>query len=207
MKPTINETEFAKKLIDDLLAHDFMKAIVGPYNDDGLYFWCRDNEEYCKENGIHVYRGETKACVVSDNLPNWVIKVGFVWTSCNEEDEDYCSDMNYCAVEAENFGRAIDEELDEFFAAIYELCDREDVTFYIQERADPNEEKTSSTCEEYTGTDDNDDYDRLESLFGRSGKLEELFAFIMDWKINDLHSGNFGYTTDGRAKIIDYSGY
>ena len=123
---------------------------------------------------------------------------------------------DYCRIEAGNFKDAEEEGLGEYFAACYELCSIEPpsdydykglVTFYIQERAESNSSKTSKTCEEYTGSDCNDDEDRVRSLFGESEKIERLIEFLDDWNINDLHSGNFGYTVDGTPKIIDYSGY
>lgn len=208
MKPTEKEIEIAKSIVEDLIDVDFFDAVICD-DDDRLYFWCLNHQNYLKNNGLTIHSGETKSCVLSDKLPNWVIKVGFVMEG-NTED--------FCTIEANNFTRAIEEGLEDFFAASYKLCSfplpkkyslRKVVTFFIQERAEPDEEKTSITCEEYTGSDENEDIDRLESLFTdcKYKVFCKLLEFIDNWGINDLHSGNFGYTKDGKVKIIDYSGY
>lgn len=207
MKPTINEIEIAKKIINGLIEHDFFDAIVCE-DCENFGYWCDEHKNYIEKAHLELHCGETKGCIISDELPNWVIKVGFI----TEDTEDYC------AIEADNFIDVVKKGLEEFFAAIYEICDiplpesfsfKRYVTFFMQEKAEPDEEKTSSTCSEYTGTDDNSDYDRLESLFEgyKNDDFEKLIEFIDDWHINDLHSGNFGYTKDGKVKIIDYSGY
>lgn len=220
MKPTLQEIEIGKRIIEDLIARGLLGVVVERDEGLGLAEWSTVNRFFLKEKGITTRTGETKICLLSDELPNWVIKVGYTYPGASVEDRDYCS------IEADNYERAVEEDVDEFFAAIYEIyevclpeeygCNRNTV-FYIQERAEPDEEKTSSTCHDFMCSCcsckdcdyccDGDDYDRLESLFGKTGRLDELFAFINEYDINDLHSGNFGYTFDGRIKIIDYSGY
>lgn len=222
MKPTINEIEIAKKIVNDLIEHDFFDAIINE-DSDNFYDWRCEYKDYLNENGLVLHCGETKACIFSKKVSDWVIKVGFV--GINEEGK---RTTDFCAIEGKNYQDAISEGLEEFFAASYELCaltppEKYDfygnITFFIQEWAEPDEYKTSSTCERYMkdnteydeDRDDDyyeyDDFDRLESLFDGHEKLSELFDFIHDWGINDLHSGNFGYTADGKVKIIDYSGY
>ena len=229
MKPTINEIEKAKQIVNNLIKEDFFEAIICEDNDN-FFDWCNTHRSLLGGD-IKVYCGETKACIVSNELSNWVIKVGFTY---NDEyrDEDV---TDFCAIEARNFEGAAAVGLEEFFAASYKLCEltppekynfKENISFFIQEKAVPDEEKTSSTCASYMGSnknneeddEDNDDYycdeyddydddDRLESLFYGNEKYDELTAFIHEFNINDLHSGNFGYTPDGRVKIIDYSGF
>ena len=224
MKPTINEIEIAKKIVKDLVARCLLAVVVERDEGLGLAEWSTVNRFFLKEKGIVTRTGETKICLLSDELPNWVIKVGYTYPGASVEDRDYCN------IEADNYERAVEEGIDEFFAAIYELyevtppkeygCNR-NIVFYIQEKAEPDEEKTSSTCKDFLCSccdcencedceycnDDGDDYDRVESLFGKTGRIDKLFAFINEYRINDLHSGNFGYTVDGKIKIIDYSGY
>lgn len=225
MKPTINEIEIAKKIVDDLIDHNFFEAIISEDNES-FYNWCDSHKDFLEGNGLVLHCGETKACVISNRLANWVIKVGFV------ECEDGYNTPDFCAAEANNFADASKRGLEEFFAASYELCAvtppeiygyKGDIHFYIQEKAMPDEDRTSSTCDSYmrgskSEDDDNedcyydeyydyDDEDRLESLFRDNAKYDELTMFIHEFEINDLHSGNFGYTTNGEVKIIDYSGY
>lgn len=210
MKPTINEIKKAKQIVNDLIKEDFFDAVICEDNDN-FFDWCRNHKDFL-EGHIKVYCGETKACIISDELSNWVVKVGFTYN----DEYRLENTTDFCAIEAKNYRDAVDEGLEEFFAASYELCRvaapkeynyEDDIIFFIQEKAVPDDEKTSATCEKYTGSDQNDDFDRIESLFCGHKKLEELFRFIEDWDINDLHSGNFGYTADGKIKIIDYSGF
>ena len=51
--------------------------------------------------------------------------------------------------------------------------------------------------------------DIFEKMMGQYGKktMESLIKFIHEYRIQDLHEGNFGIDNDGRIKIIDYSGY
>ena len=211
MKPTEKELEIAERIVNDLINHDFFEAVI--CRDNGTFCnWCDDNKDYLEDNGLALHCGETKACVLSSKLPNWVIKVGFVET---DESEDYC------AIEAGNYKSAIEEGLEKFFAAIYELGKwvlpeayglKRKITFFIQEKAEPDEELTSVTCEEYMDCDEDclEDLDRVESVFGglkNCKELNRLFEFIKKWNINDLHTGNFGYTNCGDVKIIDFSGY
>ena len=221
MKPTLQEIKIGERIVEDLVAHGLLEVVVERDEGPDLAEWSTDNEVFLEEKGIVTRTGETKICLLSDELPDWVIKVGYTYPGASVEDKDYCS------IEADNYERAVEEGLDEFFAAIYEIyevclpeeygCNRRAI-FYIQERAEPNEEKTSSTCHDFLCSccsckncdycwEDGDDYDRLESLFGEMGRLDKLFRFVKEYKVNDLHSGNFGYTKKGKVKIIDYSGY
>lgn len=225
MKPTINEIEIAKKIVNELLERKLFEAIIST-DHDSFYNWCGRNEIYLDTHCIRTFCGETKLCIVPKELDNWVIKAGFV--DC----EDGYNTPDFCAAEANNFADASKRGLEEFFAASYELCAvtppeiygyKGDIHFYIQEKAMPDEDRTSSTCDSYmrgskSEDDDNedcyydeyydyDDEDRLESLFRDNAKYDELTMFIHEFEINDLHSGNFGYTANGEVKIIDYSGY
>lgn len=214
MKPTVNEIEIAKKIVKALMENNFLEAID---DEDTWVDWCNNNSYFLEENHLEGFCGVSKACIFSEELPNWVIKTGFFL----DNDDNF----DYCTIEAHNYQDAITEGVEEFFAASYELCTitpseckelHQTIYFYIQEKAEPDEEKTSSTCEkyikgEYNNSDtwyyDYTDSDRLESLFGEDKNFNKLMKFIKEWRINDLHSGNFGYTKEGIAKIIDYSGY
>ena len=52
-----------------------------------------------------------------------------------------------------------------------------------------------------------DDAERIFAIFGCGKEARELVDFCDQLRINDLHCGNFGETSDGRTVIIDYSGY
>lgn len=219
MKPSTNEIEIAKKIVKILMENDFSDALI---DEDDWEGWCDNHEWFLTENHLKGFCGVSKACIFSEELPNWVIKTGFIW----HDDED--DDGDFCTLEAHNYQDAIAEGIEEFFAASYELCTvtpseyknlRQTIYFYIQEKAEPDEERTSSTCDKYLASEydetesedeplyyDYTDEDRLQSLFGGCKNFDRLIKFVKDWGINDLHTGNFGYTKDGIAKIIDYSG-
>lgn len=218
MKPTANEIEIAKRIVKILMENDFSDALI---DEDDWVGWCDNHALFLEENHLKGFCGVSKACIFSEELPNWVVKTGFIW---NDDDDD----GDFCTIEAHNYQDAIAEGIEEFFAASYELCTvttseyenlRQNIYFYIQEKAEPDEERTSSTCDRYIRSEqdiiesedepfyyDYTDEDRLESLFGECKNFDRLIKFVREWQINDLHTGNFGYTKEGIAKIIDYSG-
>lgn len=214
MKPTEQEIKIAKQIVKDLVDNDIFNAVISD-GYDSFYDWWEENNQIFSKRGIEAFSGETKICFVCEELPGWVIKVGYT-DACPPSNLTEISGETYCDIEARNFLDAVNYELEDFFAAIYELEEvrppesydfNGTVTFYIQEEATPNEEKTSDTTWHHTLSEDNDDFDRIESLFEGANNLDELFNFINVHNINDLHSGNFGYTHNGNVKIIDYSGY
>ena len=214
MKPTEQEIKIAKQIVKDLVNNNVFDAVISD-GYDSFYDWWEEHNQVFSNRGIEAFSGETKICFVCEELPGWVIKVGYT-EACPPSKLTEISGETYCDIEARNFSDAVNHELEDFFAAIYELeevCPSEkydfngSVTFYIQEEATPDEEKTSDTTYDHTLSEDNDDFDRIESLFEGANNLDELFYFINVHNINDLHSGNFGYTHNGDVKIIDYSRY
>lgn len=202
----------------------------------GFDDWARVEGDYFRSNyGLHFYRGETKGCIVDFNRQEWVIKIPFD-RSTNprlNRNEDGTS-INYCALEAEKYAKACAEGIEECFAAIYEVGEISGVKFYLQEFANVDEDSTTDSFYEYASEqvekyfcrdkedEDNeshfideiwdfiyemDDEERLLAVFNGHKNIRKICNFISDEEINDLHSGNWGFTNDGREVIIDYSGY
>lgn len=202
----------------------------------GFDDWAYAEGNYFRSNyGLHFYRGETKGCIVDFNRQEWVIKVPFD-RSTNprlRRNEDGTS-INYCALEAEKYARACAEGIEECFAAIYEVGEINGVKFYLQEFANVDEDSTTDSFYEYASEqvekyfsrdeedednerhfvdeiwdfiDDMDDEERVSAVFNGHKNIRKIRNFIDDEEINDLHSGNWGFTNDGREVIIDYSGY
>lgn len=202
----------------------------------GFDDWAHAECDYFRSNyGLHFYRGETKGCIVDFNRQEWVIKVPFD-RSTNprlNRNEDGTS-INYCALEAEKYARACAEGIEECFAAIYEVGEINGVKFYLQEFANVDEDSTTDSFYEYASEqvekyfnrdeedegserhfideiwdfiNDMDDEERILAVFNGHKNIRKIRNFINDEEINDLHSGNWGFTNDGREVIIDYSGY
>ena len=202
----------------------------------GFDDWENAEGDYFRSNyGLHFYRGETKGCIVDFNRQEWVIKVPFD-RSTNprlNRNEDGTS-INYCALEAEKYAKACAEGIEECFAAIYEVGEIVGVKFYLQEFANVDEDSTtdsfyeyaSEQVEKYFNRDEEDegnerhfideiwdfiyemdDEERILAVFNGHKNIRKIRNFINDEEINDLHSGNWGFTNDGREVIIDYSGY
>ena len=202
----------------------------------GFDDWAYAEGNYFRSNyGLHFYRGETKGCIVDFNRQEWVIKVPFD-RSTNprlRRNEDGTS-INYCALEAEKYAKACAEGIEECFAAIYEVGEINGVKFYLQEFANVDEDSTTDSFYEYASEqvekyfsrdeedednerhfvdeiwdciDDMDDEERVSAVFNGHKNIRKIRNFINDEEINDLHSGNWGFTNDGREVIIDYSGY
>jgi hypothetical protein len=108
----------------------------------------------------------------------------------------------------------------EFFPQTFFLGRFDGRDYYIQERAECDEDAISSECynqicssyEEdgnecspewvWDEVDGLDDDERVNLLFHNS----ELIDFLYEHEINDLHEGNFG-RINGNFVIIDFSGY
>lgn len=65
-----------------------------------------------------------------------------------------------------------------------------------------SDEDYADRISEYVESD-MDDYEVVEAIIGEN---RELFDFIYENDINDLHKGNFGYLNDSPV-IFDYSGF
>ena len=233
MKPTENEIRIAKNIVDMLMKNDIATAVIyhrDEYDcwDNDIHEWACDKNALLEDEGIRIYHGETKACIISDELENWVIKVGF----CYPEDvrDDY--DKNFGELEESYYKQAEEKGLGDFFAATYHLCDRGDISFFIQERAENDEDVISDSFynyeskiyhenadedeaedEDYASScisdavDCMDDEDRIYAIFDDYKGVSDLIDFCNENHINDLHEGNFGITKSGAHKIIDFSGY
>ena len=206
------------------------------YYQLGFEDWCCVESGYFKKNyGLHFYRGETKGCIVDFNRQEWVIKVPFDYSTnpMRHKNEDG-TPINYCALEAEKYAKACAEGIEECFAAIYEVGEIDGVKFYLQEFANVDEDSTTDSfyvyafdqfeiyfirveededneelfrSEIWDFINDMDDQERVIAVFNNHKNIRKICDFIYDEEINDLHSGNWGFTNDGREVIIDYSGY
>ena len=228
MKPTENDIGIAKKIVSEIMERNFSYAVsfhktnskFYDFYRPGAHSWMTENESYLVDEGIDMGWGATKVCLVSEELTNWVIKVGLLFST--DPDAATKIDKDFCALEAKYYQEAVAAGLGHFFSATYELCEVDGIKFYLQERADANEVKISDLFYYYEQSEygfeegedrlddavaDMEDEERLEAVFGEEKEIVKLKAFIHEWNINDLHEGNFGITPNGFYKIIDFSGY
>lgn len=201
------EREVAITLVKALCEYGLTKNLA-QYGEHGTENWFWHNK--LSEIGFWASGGATKACIGHSDLCGWVIKVGYT----KEVKKDYATyEYNvYCAAEEAGLAQYFPETI-----YLGECCGR---AFYVQQEADCDEDRvTSDWCErlrdqydeegtEYDADilwreiDDMDSLDKAMLVFGNG----ELCDFLSEYRVNDLHEGNFGYI-NGCMVIIDMAGY
>lgn len=165
-------------------------------------------------DGIEIYSGASRMVFKLETLPGWVIKV------------DFENQKGYCKREADFYADAEELGIDYCFATTYRLYELSDGRVVIlQEEVTVDEEAVTSSWFDYIRNsdeygedrDDPDDvwdyvYDmdtdeRLCAIFGDDKRFNEISKFCHDNDINDLHEGNWGYTSNGILVIMDFAGY
>lgn len=212
MVPTNEEVELAKNIVINLLemgAGENLKSLCHGFHS--FPKWMKENE--MERYGFEWHYGVTKVCLSCSDLGKWVIKFSF---------KDICYD--YCKIEFENYCKAEKRGYSHYFPATYFLIQSYGVNFYLQEMADEAEEEIRDVLYEKMtdeliaegedpdgewfcdlvadAVEDLDDIYKIEFLFGDC----DFAVFLKENRINDLHSGNFGFI-DGHLVIIDFSGY
>lgn len=201
-----------KTLENDFHTYSDEEGVV--YEED-----CLESSEWSWSSGV------CKVCII---LNDFVLKKAFIgqvtevdWETGEMFDEpvfdNYANDM--CALEYEVYLRAVEENLGNCFAEIVPL----DCDIYAQEKIDVS-------LEDWIDNPDNEDkipdfIDGLESIYSdiifRIGKIAlmimlqtygedkvlRLQKFLIKYDINDLHTSNLGFNTDGELKIFDFCGF
>lgn len=201
------EYEVATTLVEALVEYGLTDHLA-QYGEHGTENWfC---EECMDQFGFSAFGGASKVCILHDDLPNWVIKVGYT-----EKVK-----LDYAKLEYENYCFAEEAGLGYYFPKTVYLGDFNGRPFYVQEMAECDENQVSSdwyerlrVCYERAGQEyDNDslwcaidcmDDDEKAYLCFHDPKLVD---FLSDHRIGDLHEGNFGYI-GGRMVIVDFSGW
>lgn len=162
--------------------------------------------------GFEYENGASKYCIMHDDFGDFVVK----FTT---------EKFDWCEREYTNYLAAVERGLGEFFPFTDFLGYYNGVSFFIQERADCDEDGVSSIWysalrEDYVTEEEDENEDIIsEKIWDMIDELEDeqramycfgnkiaLFDFLDEFCINDLHQGNFGYV-DGKLVIIDFSGY
>ena len=231
--PTKQEQDRALLVVKELFSNDFSdaicysldKSIVGNYYRLGLSNWLNEHCELLDRLKIAMYSGETKVCIIDEFNPNWVLKISF-----NRATDPYYVtrkvDWDFCEREVEFYSKACNNNLQDYFAATYQLgkingvfisiqeaVDADEDIFgnifasYVREQYDRNDFEDEEDYEEAVSasTEDMDNDDRIYAVLGADS--DNLIEFIHEHDINDLHAGNWGITSDGRYVLMDFSGF
>lgn len=187
------------------------------------FFWCNretfyDSSFYDEvikygiwEKGFEFNNGVVKYCISHPDFNGFVVKF------CNYR-------FNYCEREYKNYLAAVEKGIEEFFPYTDFLGTMNGIDLYIQEKAVCDSDGVSSIWYHAIEEDYVNVYNESEDIvYGRIwdmisdleddqraiycfGYNEKLLNFLGEYRINDLHEGNFGYTED-RLVIIDFSGF
>ena len=173
---------------NDIKDYVIKVPIVGDYNDF--------DEEY--EDYSHAYAGLVE---YPDYEP---------WDYCGSEEEIY------------NHIKTNNPNLAKFFAAVFFLdSNRHNVPIYAAEKvdrtlcharpvdtSDNSKNKAKDTCNTYGYIGGLSRY-AMELFYDQYPEedVNQLFDFIMENCIDDLHGANLGFNKDGKLVIIDYSSF
>lgn len=212
---TYKEYVTAKKMINTLYENPHIK----PFFEDSGHYSLNKFVRVLNDMGYTFDSGMTKGVFYNRKLlPNWVFKFDLVTHSILFNDDKL---YTYCELEHHLYRQAVYDGFDEYFATSISLCTVGNIRIYLMEYVNCDEcEVVSQFIESMRASggfdedeDDKDLYDNLRDYdcFDTIMVAYDDFDFAC-WAsnhyINDLHSGNFGYTPDGeQLLIIDYCGY
>lgn len=234
LNPSIEEKNRVNFVLKKLSERDFFEAIRIPesrYADMNLDEWIDENYDYLQSYKLMVYTGATKACIVDELNPFWVIKISFD-RSRNEYYKDHDLVIDFCKREVENYRKAEEKNLQRYFAATYLFSIIDGMYVTIQETVevdcgvftdifsdsvrsyyskDDFDSEESYNAAVWDSAEDLDNDERIYAIFGKKDEPDEevnqLVDFIEVNNINDLHCGNWGIAKDGTYVIMDFSGF
>lgn len=201
-----HERNFYRKIVTNFLQFCARERIPLTYEEFSEREYTDELEAIEEELGVSVAFGLSKLVLIPYKASRFVIKIPFY-----REDE-----AAYCEMELSNYIEARNRGVDMFFAALHK--DRvKKTTYYLQARVGdtysvPYSKETKGYYYErpYGKVDDGviGEEVSLEFIeyYGEDG-FEELYNFLLDMDINDVHSFNYGKRFDGAPVIFDYSGF
>ena len=225
MKPTLAEKKEALTIVQTLLSFNFRNAITYAPDKSGYYYlsfneWESENGELIDRLHIKLARGASKICILYEN-EKWVIKFNI-----DRSKKPYDTGTNYCRVEYNNYRAAVGSGFGWNFAEMYSCGKIDGIEVYLQERVRIDENWFESSIYNYLSSwrpkseysNSSKRYDMIEddrenmdvedfvnAILGEGN--DDLVEFLESHEVNDLHSGNWGFTHDGRIVMIDYSGF
>lgn len=196
--------------------NDNYEELENIINDEYLYegSFIEDIED----NGMEyyaIYTGASKGVIIPFDKSDYVIKIPFNYDDYSDEYYGY----NYCDLEYENYKKAIECGVADFFAEIKPLININGYTIYAQARVVQGlwnsnkkyqfEEAKKKISDIYGGNVESEcPTCTIALLIDNYGELKVLdfLIFISEYDINDLTDNNIGIL-DGNIKILDYSGF
>lgn len=220
--PTIEEQTRALQVIHSLMDEGMGEALFkkDEYNMSCIWGWVKSSQTV-KEMGLYLSSGCSKIAILDEGNPRWVIKFDLFDRNKSE----------YCKLELRNYNRAREKKIEEYFAATYYLDAVNAFDFILQERVNMNSDAVEETFIDYVSSGYNvEDFDSEDEYNDAIYNMEEdmtdedrvyamldderynvdigaIINFIEENDINDLHSGNWGYTKDYHCVMVDFSGY
>ena len=229
MRPTEKEIRIAESIIDYVDGFNFKYLLDVAKRKCKYDEYLREKGLYYEWDEVRVYlqAGATKACLICDELENWVIKFPITRND----------GLNFCKIEAENYAAAKEAGLEEFFAETYYIGEYKGYSFSLQEKVRPDEDGFEDILYDYARDIVDEDYmyvinreddeeryrsdcireyveemndeQIIEIIFSGISfeDYDKLIDFIGVHGINDLHTGNYGFRKDNTPVIIDFGGY
>lgn len=165
-------------------------------NSDEYYSYSRYAKDFSNAN---IWRGDT-------HLEDIAKKYNF----------DIYNEWNYCKIEAELTSFIEGKVIEDYFCKTYYIGDINNWPIYISEYAEEDyyeikvSEESISKSKTYKGTEQIGCWMIARMLENRPKEITDYFQNLLDFcnefKLNDFHGGNFR-VSNGRVKIIDYSGF
>lgn len=183
-----------------------------------------------KENlNIFYSYGATQLCFIDENNHDYVVKMPFTYKGyCKweedengeEQEEEVIDDFSYNYTEKteEIYAKAVDAGVAMFFAGIESIGNGLWKQEYVTERAEGSSPRIDVISTEELNYINELKYENgwgpfdctwiADCLFYYGRELFDKFiCFIRKENINDLHSGNYGWTKNGYPRLLDYCGY
>jgi len=207
--------DYMKVICAMVRSSEAFSAFMHTPSKEKFYDFCEELDEFDDFNvvvenseiSVRVFHGATKACFYVDGWST-LIKIGF---------SDF--KVNHAAREADMYSEACKygvaqflvpcKKIGKFFGTPVFETDFIEVDEALVTSDMWNRCSGSMSNDEISSLlDDDDQYiSVLFPFYYYEDEVTKFCDFLSEFGINDIHSGNIGYDSDGRIKVIDYSGY
>lgn len=211
----------------------FVKSTEGKFYEGscGSNYFCEVNSLESFLTGCKCMNGFTKTVYMFDDCPEYVFKIPILDRTelrYYEDKEDYDVhttykadvsadvDVNnavgdYCSREVALYKSALERHIEDYFVDSVCVSLIHGIPLYVSDFCrliDDDAEKLVGVSDFVLGEFDVPQSVELRFVldWGIDAR-DELYDFLDDHGINDLHNDNWGIGCDGKVRILDYSGY